>query len=171
MYKHLRLSTGHEKGTVIVTDTEIREAHKRLMKVHTGIRRVFSDLDETTLVGIYGDEYLGEVRKYGDGHTLWAVPNCIGELMGMLSDTELVLAVGKFPYLGKNSEFNPHEDLANIASWHDEIRSKESELREFPSQQFRFWAWQNDYPVHGRNASRAKVNKNRLLDCNQELDQ
>ena len=137
-----------------MTDTEIREAHARLMKVHRGIRGVFSDLDKDTLVGVYGNEHLGEVRKYGDGYTLWAVPNCIDEMMGTLSDTDIVLAVGKFPSLGDGSEFNPHEDLANNKTWQDIMRKRASE---FPPRRFRYWTWQNDCPVHGRPPLRKVV--------------
>ena len=152
-----------------MTDIEIREAHDHLIDVHERIRREFSDLDEETLLGVYGGEYLSEVRKYGDGHTLRAVPSCVGELMDILSDTELVLVIAKFPSLGKNSEFNPHENLANISSWPGYIKEKEEKLLNSAAQSFHFLVWQNDCPVHGKGNSNAEANMKRLLCCKQKL--
>ena len=154
-----------------MTDIEIREAHDRLIDVHERIRREFSDLDEETLLGIYGEEHLSEVHKYGDGHTLRAVPSCVNDLIGILSDTELVLVIAKFPSLSKNSEFNPHENLANINSWRGYIKKKEERWSNSATQKFRFWVWQNDCPVHGKSKgkSTAEANMKRLLCCNPDL--
>ena len=152
-----------------MTDIEIREAHTRLLDAYERIRREFSELDEGTLLSIYGEKHLSEVRKYGDGHTLWAVPSCIEELMDILSDTELVLVVAKFPYLGKNSEFNPHENLANINSWRKYIKDTEEKLSDSATQIFHFLVWQNDCPIHGKGNSNAEANMKRLLRRNQDL--
>lgn len=152
-----------------MTDTEIREAHDRLIGVHDRIRTEFSCLDEEILLGIYGAEYLSDVREYGDGHTLRAVPNCVGELIDILSDTELVLVIAKFPYLGKNSEFNPHENLTNISSWCEYIKKEEEKLSDSETQKFHFLVWQNDCPVHGKANSNAEANMKRLLCYNYDL--
>ena len=159
----------HEKRYYSMNDTEIREAHDRLLNVYKRIGQKFADLDEETLLSIYGEKHLSEVRKYGDGHTLWAVPNCFNQMMDILSDTELVLVVAKFPYLGKNSEFNPHEDLTNIYSWHKYIKQKEEKLSGSTTQKFHFLVWQNDCPVHGNRNSSAEANMKRLLRRNQDL--
>ena len=152
-----------------MNDAEIREAHDLLIDVHKRIRREFSDLDEETLLSIYGEKHLREVRKYGDSHTFWGAPSCIDELIGILSDTELVLVVAKFPYLGSNSEFNPHENLANINSWREYIKDKKEKLSASETQKFHFLVWQNDCPVHGKGNSNAEANMKRLLRCNQGL--
>ena len=89
--------------------------------------------------------------------------------MEMVANTELVLIVGKFPHLGRNSVFNPHENLTGILSWRDYIRCKEAELADTPSQKFSFWAWQNDCPVHGNSNSNAESNMKQVLRSNQEL--
>ncbi len=151
-----------------MADIEIRETHTRLLDVHKRIRREFSDLDEKTLLDIYGREHLSDVRKYGDGHTLWAVPSGIDELIDILSDSELVLVVAKFPYLGKNSEFNPHENLANINSWREYIEDKKEELSDSATQKLHFLVWQNDCPVHDKRNSNAEANMKRLLRCNHD---
>ena len=152
-----------------MTDTEIREAHACLMDVYEKVQQEFSGLDEEILQDIYFPEQIKEVRKYGDGHTLWAVPSDIDEMMSMMSDTDLVLIIAKFPYLSKNSEFNPHENLANIYSWGRCINNLEEELSDSTSQNFQFWVWQNDCPVHGKSNRDAERNKKRLLHCNQDL--
>ncbi len=153
-----------------MTDIEIREAHDRLIGVYDKIRTEFSSLDKELLLGIYGEEHLSDVRKYGDGHTLWAVPSCAGKLIDILSDTELVLIVAKFPYLGDNSEFNPYENLTNIQYWCNKVklRPKVDSTSE-GSIQYHFWVWQNDCPVHGISVERACENRRRLLDENPRL--
>ena len=150
-------------------NAEIREAHARLMDVHDNIRCESSGINEEILQDIYVQEQFSEVRKCGDGYTLWAVPSDVNELMDILFDTELVLLVGKFPYLSKNSVFNPHEKLDNINAWRKYINDLRSKLSELQSRQFSFWAWQNDCPVHGKTKSNAEANKKRLLCCVRKL--
>ena len=152
-----------------MTETVIRSTHVRLMEVHEGIREAFSGLDEEALRDIYTPEHVCEVVRNGDGYTLRAVPSCTDEMMDLVANTELVLIVGKFPYLGKNSEFNPHENLAEISSWRRYIRDLEEELAGTPPQKFSFWVWQNDSPVHGSSGGDAESNYKRLLCCSQEL--
>ena len=154
-----------------MTETDIRSAHIKLMEVHEGIREAFSDLGEETIRDIYTPEHISEVLKTGDGYTLWAVPSSADEVMDMVANTELVLVVGKFPKLDKNSEFNPHEKLDKITSWREYIRGRKDKLAGTSPRKFSFWAWQNDCPVHGKSASNAESNKKRLLHSNPDLMQ
>ena len=140
------------------------------MNVHESIRREFSGMSEETLRDIYSPQHFSQVRNCGDGYTLWAVPSDADEIMDILLGTELVLLIAKFPYLGENSVFNPHEKLDNISGWRRCISDLRRKWSEVSSQQFSFWAWQNDCPVHGEWGTNAEANKERLLCRAEELE-
>ena len=145
-------------------DTRFRQAYKELMEVHAKIRAKFADIDRDFLGELYTREHLGEVLEHGDGYTLRSIPTCIDEIMNMISDTELVLIVAKFPYLSKNSEFNPHESLTDIHYWRNDVELRtEVGLKGGQVRKFQFWVWQNDCPVH-KNFGKARDNQKRLLD-------
>ena len=145
-------------------------AHARLMDCHRKIRQEFASLDEPSLkcfLGGHDSEQLREqVRKYGDGYTLRSVPT---DLEDISSTEELVLIVGRFPWLGERSRFDPHEALIEIPYWTPRLRHQIT-MPDGSERPCRSLIWQDRCPVHGNRRNRSRVNQECLSERLPALD-
>ena len=151
-----------------MTDTEIRQAHARLINIHQEIQVRFPQMGESLIKNLYtvpdSPELYRQVLEYGDGYTLRSVSSNVDELMDTIAEAELVLIVAKFPLLAKNSVFDPYVNLLDIPYWRRKGLQREDTLLNGRLRKFHFWIWQNDSPVHGSsNFDNAQENEKRLL--------
>ena len=148
----------------------LKGAHARLMDCHRKIRQEFASLDEPSLkrfLGGHDSEHLREqVRKYGDGYTLRSVPTDPEDIS---STEELVLIVGRYPSLGNESRFDPHEALIEIPYWTPRLRHQIT-MPDGSERPCRFLIWQDRCPVHGKRLKLARCNRDFLAERLPALD-
>lgn len=142
-------------------------AHARLMDCHRKIRQEFATLNDPSLESFLGgrdsEQLREQVRRHGDGYTLRSVP---ARVKGISATEELVLIVGRFPWLGAESRFDPHEPLTEIPYWQQRLRPKVT-MPDGSERQCRFLIWQDSCPVHGSNLDQARHNQEFLCGTEQ----
>ncbi len=152
--------------------SEIRRTHTDLMDGHQEIKAQFTGLGDEFMADFLGDydtsELRSQVSEHGDGYTLRSVPSSIDEMVSVTANDDLVLIVARYPSLGEESEFDPHENLANISYWREYTRLRQDVGH---SRKLHFWVWQGYCPVHGKGLSKARTNMDLLLKIRPQLGQ
>ena len=141
-----------------------------LKKCHKQTRNELAKVPEATIKEIYGESYSKklhrEMKRYGDGHSLYGIPKTIKELKG--ADAVVLFAMNS-PSLGADSDFNPFTPIPTIHYW----RGIESQVRSSKSNaeyQLHFMTWQQRCEIHGKDTAQARKNRKLLIREQPRLD-
>ena len=144
-----------------MTYEAMREAHERLMDIHSEMAHAFCEACDdrlSELLGKYKDDLSNQVRTHGDGYSLRAVPARFEEISPI---EDVVLMVWLFPYLDTSSIFDPHRALEGIPYWKQFLSSKKYTVDGI-ERQCRFLIWQDHSPVHGEGQDDASCKEKQL---------
>ncbi|MYC06055.1 MAG: hypothetical protein F4X57_02580 [Chloroflexi bacterium] len=145
---------------------ELNKSLDNLKKCHKQTRNELAKIPESTIIEIYGESYSKklhrEMKRYGDGHSLYGIPMTVKELKG----TDAVVLIGmSSPKLDSESDFNPFTPLHTIPHWRDDKRLKAQVHSTKSQKEYRlhFMSWQQECEIHGKNDNHARRNRRLLV--------
>ena len=141
-------------------ETRVVTAFEHVKECHRSISREFAGLGNQTLRAFLGEfnrsRLRKQVKRFGDGQALCALPESIEELKPV--DAVVLVAVTS-PKLSAESDFNRFTPLHTIPYWRDGKGLKP----QLGSHRLHFMSWQQNFAIHGIDDAHAHRNYRLLL--------